>query len=182
METCYNAWRNARGHICGVGRITSATMACSTNLNPKGQKKDNENRDKIGKSNASQADKEYLMKHPDMYVDFTIPWDLRLSYNVAYSRTTGKAAVTQSANFSGNVSLSEKWKITYSAGYDFVNRAITMTTLGLNRDLHCWQMSLYWVPFGKFQSYTFNIGIKSSMLKDLKLNRTRNFPDSQQGY
>src|SRR5437899_2722929 len=23
METCYNAWWNARGHICGVGRITS---------------------------------------------------------------------------------------------------------------------------------------------------------------
>ncbi len=183
-QPTYNVFRVSRyaWDAGGIGRITSANMAFSTNLNPKGQKKDNENRDKIGKSNASQADKEYLMKHPDMYVDFTIPWDLRLSYNVAYSRSTGKASVTQSANFSGNVSLSEKWKITYSAGYDFVNRAITMTTLGLNRDLHCWQMSLYWVPFGKFQSYTFNIGIKSSMLKDLKLNRTRNFPDSQQGY
>jgi len=139
-------------------------------------------REKVAKSNATQADKEYLLKHPDMYVDFSIPWDLRLSYNISYSRSTENAAITQSTNFSGNVSLSEKWKITYSSGYDFANHAITLTSLGLNRDLHCWQMSLNWVPFGKYQNYTFNIGIKSSLLKDLKLNRTRNFPDSQQGY
>jgi hypothetical protein len=151
-------------------------------LSPKGNKKDADTREKIGKSNATQADKDYLLKHPDTYVDFAIPWNLRLSYNVAYSRSTGKASVTQSANFSGDVSLSQKWKITYSAGYDFVQRQITMTTFGLSRDLHCWQMTLNWIPFGKFQSYTFNIGIKSTLLRDLKLNRTRSFTDSQQGY
>jgi hypothetical protein len=166
----------------GIGRVTSASLAFSTNLSKKGQKKDAETREKIGKSNATQADKDYLLKHPDMYVDFSIPWNLRLSYNVAYSRSTGAASVTQTTNFSGDVSLSQKWKITYSAGYDFVKNQITMTTLGLNRDLHCWQMSLNWIPIGKFTSYTFNIGIKSSMLKDLKLNRTRSFADSQQGY
>ncbi|HTH56329.1 MAG TPA: putative LPS assembly protein LptD [Cyclobacteriaceae bacterium] len=165
-----------------IGRVTSANLAFSTNLNQKGQKKDAENRDKIGKSNATQADKDFLMKHPDMYVDFTIPWNLRLSYNIAYGRTTGPASITQSANFSGDVSLSEKWKISYSAGYDFVQRQITMTTFTLSRDLHCWQMNLSWIPFGKFQSYTFNIGIKSSLLRDLKLNRTRSFTDSQNGY
>jgi hypothetical protein len=165
-----------------IGRITNANLAFSTNLSKKGKKKDAEDREKIGKSNATQADKDYLMKHPDMYVDFTVPWNLRLSYNVSYSRSTGNALITQSANFSGDVSLSEKWKITYSAGYDFVQRQITMTTLGLSRDLHCWQMNLSWIPFGKFQSYTFNIGIKSSLLRDLKLNRTRSFTDSQNGY
>lgn len=165
-----------------LGRITNASLAFSTNLSKKGQEKDKALRDKVAKSNAPQADKEFLLKHPDTYVDFSVPWNLRLSYNISYSRTIGPATVTQSANFSGDVSLSEKWKVTYSAGYDFVNRAFTMTTLGLARDLHCWQMNVNWVPFGKFQSYVFNIGIKSSLLKDLKLNRTRSFIDSQQGY
>jgi hypothetical protein len=166
----------------GVGRITSASLAFSTNLNPKGQKKDTQLRDKVANANATQADKEYLLRNPDTYVDFSIPWNLRLSYNVSYSRSTGAATVTQGARFSGDVSLSQKWKITYSAGYDFVSKQITQTNLSLTRDLHCWQMSLNWVPFGKFQSYTFNIGIKSSLLKDLKLNRTRSFIDSQAGY
>lgn len=183
-QPIYNVFRVSRyaWDAGGLGRITSANLALSTNLSKKGQKKDAETREKIGKSNATQADKDYLLKHPDTYVDFTIPWNLRLSYNASYSRSTGKASVVQSMNFSGDLSISEKWKITYSAGYDFVNHAITQTTLGLNRDLHCWQMSLNWVPFGKFQSYVFNIGIKSSLLKDLKLNRTRSFIDSQQGY
>ncbi len=167
-----------------LGRITAASLAFSTNLNPKGQKKDTQLRDKVAKSNATQADKDYLLKHPDTYVDFSIPWNLRLSYNVSYSNSNPNtaASITQSARFTGDFSLSEKWKITYSSGYDFVNKQFTQTNLGLNRDLHCWQMSLNWVPFGKFQSYTFNIGIKSSLLKDLKLNRTRSFIDSQQGY
>jgi hypothetical protein len=167
----------------GLGRITSASMAFSTNLNPKGQKKDAEMKAKIGKSNASQADKEYLLKNPDTYVDFSIPWNLRLSYNLSYSNANPNAAssITQAARFTGDFSLSEKWKITYASGYDFVAHQLTQTNFGLSRDLHCWQMSLNWVPFGKFQSYTFNIGIKSSLLRDLKLNRTRSFVDSQAG-
>jgi hypothetical protein len=176
------AW-NA-GHL---GKITQASLAFGTNLNPKGQKKDSDMREKIGKSNASQADKDYLLKHPDSYIDFSIPWNLRLSYNVSYSVSTNSTAslnprpltnITQAAQFSGDFSLSEKWKITYSSSYDFVQHQIGQTSFSLNRDLHCWQMSLQWVPFGKFQSYSFNIGIKSSLLKDLKLNRTRSFIDS----
>ncbi len=167
-----------------IGRITSANLAFGTNLNPKGQKKDSDMRDKVAKSNATQADKDFLLKHPDSYVDFTIPWNLRLSYNISYSNGNPNtaAAITQSTQFSGDFSLSEKWKITYSSSYDFVNKQFGMTNFGLNRDLHCWQMSLNWIPFGKFQSYTFNIGIKSSLLKDLKLNRNRSFTDSQGGY
>ena len=138
-------------------------------------------REKVGKSNATQADKDYLLKHPDSYVDFSIPWNLRLSYNVSYSNANpnAKATITQAAQFSGDFSLSEKWKITYSSSYDFIQHQLGQTIFNLSRDLHCWQMTLSWVPFGKFQSYTFNIGIKSSLLKDLKLNRTRSFVDSQ---
>jgi hypothetical protein len=79
---------------------------------------------------------------------------------------------------SGDVSLSEKWKVTFNGGFDFQKNQFTTTTFGINRDLHCWQVSLNWVPFGPFQSYMFNIGIKSSLLKDLKLNRTRAFQDT----
>jgi hypothetical protein len=39
-------------------------------------------------------------------------------------------------------------------------------------------MSLSWVPFGTYQSYNFSIGIKSSMLSDLKLDRQRSFFDN----
>lgn len=162
-----------------IGRITNANLALSTNLSPKGQKKDNETRDKIGKSNASDSDKKYLLANPDSYIDFNIPWNLRISYNVDYSHTLGASPlITQAARFNGDFSLTEKWKIVFNSGYDFKNREITTTQLTISRDLHCWVVNLSWVPFGKFQSYNFYIGVKSSLLKDLKLNRTRSFFDN----
>jgi hypothetical protein len=52
-----------------------------------------------------------------------------------------------------------------------------MTNIGIRRDLHCWQLSVNWVPFGRYQSYNFSIGVKSGVLRDLKLDRTRSFYD-----
>ena len=162
-----------------VGQITSANFAISTNLSPKGQKKDTETRDKIAKSDISDADKQFLLNNPDAYIDFNIPWNLRVSYNVSYSKFGyQKSMITQALQFSGDLSLSEKWKIIYNSGIDVEKKKFTNTTISLNRDLHCWQFSLNWVPFGRFQSYTFHIRIKSALLSDLKLDRNRNFNDN----
>lgn len=169
------AWQGGKG----IGQISNANLAFSTNLNPKGQNKDNSTREKIGKSDLSDTDKQFLLNNPDAYVDFSIPWNLRLSYNANYTKAGSKSPViVQSAQFSGDLSLTSKWKITYSTGYDFQNKEFTQTFISINRDLHCWQTSLGWTPFGKYQSYNFSIGIKSGMLQDLKLDRTRNFFDN----
>ncbi len=162
-----------------AGEITTAAFAISTNLSPKGQKQDKATREKISKSNVSETDKQFLLNNPDAYVDFNIPWNLRLSYNVSYGKTGyQKSTVTQSARFSGDVSLSQKWKIIFNSGLDLEKKKFTQTNISLGRDLHCWQFNLSWVPFGKFQSYNFTIGIKSALLRDLKLDRTRNFMDN----
>jgi hypothetical protein len=162
-----------------LGRITQANFAFSTNLNPKGQKNDTDSRSKIANSGLSDSDKKYLMQNPDVYIDFEIPWNLRISYNVDYAHgENAKPTITQAMRFNGDVSLTEKWKIIFNSGYDFENKAITQTQLSLNRDLHCWHMSLNWVPFGTYQSYNFSIGLKSSMLSDLKLDRQRSFFDN----
>ncbi len=164
-----------------LGRITSAGLAFGTNLSPKGQKSDTEMRDKVAKSNAPQADKDYLLQNPNAYVDFSIPWNLRINYNINYTHGVNQPEqITQALNFSGDLSLSQKWKMTFNSGYDFVSNQITQTNLGISRDIHCWALSLNWVPFGPFQNYTFNIGVKSTLLRDLKLTRTRSFFDVRQ--
>lgn len=174
-KTQQYAWSNA----FSIGKISSLNFSFGTNLNPKGQKKDNATRDKIGKSNLPEADKQFLLNNPDAYVDFSIPWNLRLNYNVTYNRVGYLAAsVTQAVRFSGDISLSQKWKVQFSSGYDFKSQQFTSTNFSLNRELHCWQMIVNWVPFGRFQSYSFTISVKSAMLRDLKLNRTRSFFDS----
>ena len=86
---------------------------------------------------------------------------------------------TNSVSISGSLPITEKWAINVGYfGYDFKNQGIVYPDLGFSRDLHCWQMSVNWVPFGRFQSYNFTIGVKSGMLRDLKLDRNRNFWDN----
>jgi hypothetical protein len=168
------AWKSGR-----VGRITSATLAMSTNLNPKARNKENTSREKIAKSNLPQQEKEFLIQNPDAYIDFEIPWSLNVSYNLSYTHAVNSDPnVVQTVSANGDLSLSEKWKITYSTGYHFESKEFTQTNLGLSRDLHCWTMHLNWTPFGRFQSFNFTINVKASILQDLKLERRKSFLDN----
>ena len=83
---------------------------------------------------------------------------------------------TNSLNFSGNVSLTPKWKIGGNSGYDVVRKAVTPTSFRIERDLLSWTMNFNWVPFGDFTSWGFFIGIKSSALSDIKYDRNK-LPD-----
>lgn len=168
------AWKSK-----SFGRITSATVAMSTNLNPKARSKQTSSREKIAKSDMPEQEKEFLMKNPDAYVDFDIPWSLNLSYTANYSHQLNqKASITQSITANGDLSLSEKWKITYSTGYHFESKQFTTSSFGISRDLHCWTLNLNWTPFGYYQSYYFTIRVKASVLQDLKLERRKPFFDN----
>jgi hypothetical protein len=77
---------------------------------------------------------------------------------------------------SGNIDMAVKWKMGFSSGYDFTQKGITFTQLRFERDLESWRMSFSIVPIGLYQSWNFFIGIKSSMLSDIKWDK-RNLPD-----
>jgi hypothetical protein len=162
-----------------LGRITNATLALSTNLNPKMRNKEQATREKVAKADIPEGDKQHIIQNPNAYIDFDIPWSANLSYNLNYNHSVNnKPRVIQTIQASGDVSISEKWKINYSTGYDFKSKEITQTSLGIGRELHCWQMNLNWVPFGRFQSFNFTIAVKASILQDLKLERRKPFLDN----
>lgn len=170
------AWNNGQG----IGRLSTANIAISTNFSAKAREKEAETTEKILNSDLNDADKDFLLNNPDSYVDFNIPWSLRVNFNLSYTKTGyAEPVVTKTLRFSGDFSLSEKWKVTFNSGYDFEEKDVTATTLGISRDLHCWEMNLNWTPFGRFTNYNFTIRVKSALLQDLKLNRTRSFFDRQ---
>lgn len=170
------AWK---GEKFSIGQLSSAGLNFGTNLSPKGRDKDKNTRDKISNSNLNEADRNFLLANPDAYVDFNIPWNLRLNYSFTYTKTGYEdSKIIQTIRINGDISLSEKWKIQYNTGYDLDRKEFTQTNISFTRDLHCWTMSLNWVPFGRMQFYSFNIGVKSSLLQDLKISRQRSFFDS----
>ncbi|NOY36057.1 MAG: LPS-assembly protein LptD [Chlorobi bacterium] len=108
---------------------------------------------------------------------FHVPWDLRIRYNFNYSKPRFESKVTQTLNFSGNVRLTDKWRIGGNSGWDFLKKSLTYTSLNISRDLHCWEMRISWIPIGYHQSYTFLINVKASILKDLKYQKRKSWYD-----
>jgi len=78
----------------------------------------------------------------------------------------------QTLGLNASVRLTPKLMITATSGYDFAARKMSMTSISITRDLHCWQMSFMWVPFGNHKSWSFNIGVKSASLADLKYDKS----------
>ncbi len=106
----------------------------------------------------------------------TIPWTMSLRYSMGYSNSRRQNEISNnSLQFSGKVELSPKWNVGFSSGYDVKRKGITYTNLSFERDLDSWRMSFNWVPFGN-TTYYFFIGVKSSILSDLKYDQ-RKSPD-----
>ncbi|WP_024769018.1 putative LPS assembly protein LptD [Aquimarina macrocephali] len=111
--------------------------------------------------------------------NYKIPWTLRLSYNVNYSNSARQNEISShSIMFSGDVELAPRWSVGVSSGYDLKNPGFTYTNLRFQRDLESWVMNFNWIPFSERTSWNFFIGIKSSMLSDIKWDKRRE-PDRQ---
>jgi hypothetical protein len=114
----------------------------------------------------------------DTYVDFDVPWSINLSYSLNYSKPGSESSIVQTMNFNGDISLTPKWKISYQSGYDLQKKEFTMTSISINRDLHCWEASATVVPFGTLKSFRFLIRVKSSVLQDLKYQKQKSWYDN----
>lgn len=112
------------------------------------------------------------------YVDFDIPWSVRLDYSFSYNKPKAVSSVVQTVRASGDFSLTPKWKIGFNSGYDLDRKQFTTTNLSIYRDLHCWEMRISVVPFGNYKSYNFQINAKSSILSDLKYNKRKSWQDN----
>jgi lipopolysaccharide assembly outer membrane protein LptD (OstA) len=112
------------------------------------------------------------------YPVFNMPWTLSFSYHLSYTPTFLSTSIQQAVSFQGSVTITKKMSATFQSGYDFNANKITMTNIGITRDLHCWDMSLNWVPNGNLQSWSFLIKVKAAVLGDLKYERRKDFHDN----
>lgn len=136
----------------------------------------------IKKKNNKDPQPVVVNLYPDE-VNFDIPWNVNINYNLVYTSkyvpkdNSKLKKVIQTLSVSGDFSLTPKWKIGVSSGYDFEAKKISYTSIKIYRDLHCWEMNFEWVPFGFRKSWSFVIRVKSSVLQDLKIEKKKDFRD-----
>lgn len=155
-----------------LARLTSSSLSVSYSLKSKNTKK------VVKQSNsASQEELDEINRNREQYIDFNMPWQFYISYNLNYNKASFVSSYTQTLMVNGDISLTTKWKITFSTGWDFTHKDITQPTLNFYRDLHCWEMHFMVVPYGPTKQYTLGVNVKSAVLQDLKLSRRRSWYD-----
>lgn len=139
------------------------------------------------KENAGKAETD-----DDGYMKFSLPWSLSFGYGISMREDTSKPfnydkmvypySFTQTLNFSGNVRISDGWNISFSSGYDFERKKISMTTASLSRDLHCFNMSCS-VVLSPYTSYNFSFRCNAATLTDaLKYDKRSSYSNAVQWY
>ena len=173
-----------QGNHFSPGRLNSGSIAISSNF----QSKPRDPNKQPTQTPARQitdptllADQarlsEYMRRNPAEFVDFNIPWSLNFSYSLNFTNqfvSTGfKKTVSSSFNFNGSFSLTPKWNFSTNGFFDFNTMHLTMFTMSISRDMHCWQMSINVTPIGQYRMFNFTINPKSAILQNLKVNRSR---------
>lgn len=126
------------------------------------------------------------------YMAFSMPWSLTFGYGITMRENTGGKfnektmrypyKFSQTLNVSGNLRISDGWNISFSSGYDFENKKISMTTASLQRDLHCFNMSCS-VVLAPYTSYNFSFRANAATLTDaLKYDKRSGYSNAVQWY
>lgn len=109
-------------------------------------------------------------------VDFSIPWNLGLSFNYNLSKDNPNVKrIYSSLSGNASINLTKNWKVSVSGSYDFQNKQFAAPQVVISRDLHCWIMNFTWNPIGSYTGYRFEIRVKAPQLQDLKLTKTDRF-------
>ncbi len=173
-------------------RVTNAGLTMNYSLSSKDEKKGKSSEKNTQEANNSdgvfgenlnvtnqfQSGKENKTEEKETKLyQANIPWTLKLAYALNYTNSSRQNKITShSLMFSGDIDLTPKWAVGFSSGYDVKNKGFSYTQLRFSRDLDSWKLNFNWVPFGTRQTYYFFIGVKSSMLSDLKYDK-RKVPD-----
>lgn len=143
-----------------------------------------------GKKDAKSGGEDGL--DADGYMKFKFPWSFSISYGVTMAEDRSAQInvrtmrypykFTQNMNFSGNFKLSSSWNINFSSGWDFNYKKLSMTTVNISRDMHCFNISCGLV-FGTYTSYNISLRANASTLTDaLKYDKRSSYNSSVRWY
>jgi hypothetical protein len=169
-----------------LGRFVSGSLSGSASFQSKQKKEDDKKEEEEDNSQfvtpeEMQRQQDYIRSNPAEFADFNVPWTLQVGYSLSFSRIRKpdlsgyEIKLFSSINLQGDFNLTPRWKMGGSIFYDINSTSFQNVNMFLSRELHCWMLSINIVPVGIYRSFNISISPRSSILRDLKVNRTRTF-------
>jgi len=159
-------WNKATG-LAKLGRLTS--LSTGFGLNFSSDKLEKNKKTKKQGVQEEEDETEKVLPENSSYQAFAMPWRVSFNYNISYTNPRGEPRINQTLSFNGGIDFTDKWKATFSSGFDIMALKLTHTQVSVTRNLHCWTMSFSFSPFGMRPYWSFSISANASMLKDLRL-------------
>lgn len=131
----------------------------------------------------TQAEAAYIRTNPGEFADFSIPWSVSLGISMRYSNSFNSTekkfsgTMTSDMSFNGTLNLTPKWQLGVNGLYNIKLGDLSMLTMSISREMHCWQMFINVSPMGPSRFFNITISPKSALLRDVRINRTRYFFD-----
>ena len=159
----------------GLFRLTNLRFSVTASIS--GDKLKGSDKKKRKKDNGIVADKQQnytnLYADEDDEADFSIPWNLNLTYNFNLAKANPtKGIITSNIGVSLGFNLAKKWKFGIRGNYDFQREEISAPQVTIHRDMDCWEMNFSWKPIGMYSGYRFELRMKAQELKDIKITKT----------
>lgn len=186
-------WKKLMDKLHGRGKSSTSADAASTDASTTNAEDANVDPDlRTGHDGGKGKKKEKAKVDADGYLTFSIPWSLTLSYGITMAEDRTKQinvrrmrypfSFTQTLNASGYVRISDGWNISFNSGYDFEMHRISMTTMSLSRDLHCFEMSAS-IVLKPYSSFNFTFRARASELADaLKWDKRSSYSTNVEWY
>ncbi|MBQ9476738.1 MAG: LPS-assembly protein LptD [Bacteroidales bacterium] len=186
-----NKFNVAQKGFLHLARLTNASASMSFSLNGKGAG--------VGNAGGSTADSykrvythpitgEYIPGGWLYYTNPSAPWSMNFSYSLSYSKSYAKDEegvlqtrhnIMQTLGVTGNFRITPRLSINANTGFDLKAMQLTTTQISATYDLHCFNISVSWVPTGTWKSYSFCIAANAAQLADLlKFRKSSSYWDN----
>ena len=167
----------------GLARLTNASVSLSYSLSGEGKINGNDGTQQAGGNPADHYTRIYY--HPVTgeyipggwlyYTNPNVPWSVNFNYSFSYRRgyqysngqVIPKNSFTQTLGLSGNVKLTPRLSLQMSTNFDLMALKMSATQLSATYDLHCFNISVSWIPNGQWESWSFRIAANAAALADL---------------
>jgi len=109
------------------------------------------------------------------------PWNVTINYNLAIIKNPVPLQIdnhVQSLSATLSLAPTSKWKLDILTNFDFKTSTFSYTNIRIYRDLHCWEASINWVPFGFSKQYSVSLNLKTSALRDIKIPKQKQWFDN----
>jgi hypothetical protein len=185
------AWRTIDRTVLdagkGLARLTNVNVQLGTRFSSSGISfaergtADTTRRDSASTGLKDRFDRRinFRSEESDLYGDrspgwspLLVPWDVDLNLSYNYTATTPVSTI-QSLLFTigGNLNLTETLRITARGSLDLVTGQVNTPVIDISKRIHCWNLSINWVPSGFQRGFFLRFSADADQLRDLQITK-----------